>query len=533
MSAEKETVTMKTSEDKSSSNTNSNKALLIDQVRTELESYFAPQNIQNDFNLRQKMTSDGYIDIDWLLELKLISDLASNRDILISAISKSKLLKMNSGCTMVKYMPLLERNVLILRDMPKSTKKEEILTIFDNSECCVPSEVHSDHSPVKDRNNWFCSFKTEEECLKTAKYLQQFGRYNDEKLHVRVKAIHDVKKADASPSMKASIPSSSSNKKSKIETPAMPYSAGGYYANYAAYFGGSSSAMDPYFGAPVSSSSGAKGKNKEESEVVIEDRTAISDYPGKFDKYSQETFLKIYASMKAESDDSLLIPQSMRGRDFRIVCEDVLVPIVIASENEQKEKQKKSKKKKRRKNNNRRRREVSGTYYEDDMYGNEAYYDEYDQGNGYYDDYYYEQDENAYYDESGYYAAQPSSPQRNGGSTNRRRNRGQRGRGRGSGQQSPSQRGRGSGRRMDGARKYNSRRNGQVKNASSSSKAKKTKTNNKSKQNKVRNVSVWKQKGVKSEEEQQPKANKKPSKPKVKKYATSKGVYARKEVIAN
>merc|ERR1712244_97432 len=84
-SAEKETVTMKTSEDKSSSNTN--KALLIDQVRTELESYFAPQNIQNDFNLRQKMTSDGYIDIDWLLELKLISDLASNRDILISAIS--------------------------------------------------------------------------------------------------------------------------------------------------------------------------------------------------------------------------------------------------------------------------------------------------------------------------------------------------------------------------------------------------------------------------------------------------------------
>jgi len=418
----------------------------------------------------------------------------------------------------------LERNVLILRDMPKSTKKEDILTIFDNSECCVPSEVHSDHSPVKDRNNWFCSFKTEEECLKTAKYLQQFGSYNDEKLHVRVKAIHDVKKADASPSMKASLPSSSSNKKSKIEAPAMPYSTGGYYGTYGAYFGGSAGAMDPYFGVNVPVSNGSK-KKVEESEVVIEDRTAISDYPGKFDKYSQETFLKIYSEMKA---DALLIPQSMRGRDFRIVCEDVLVPIVIASENEEKQKQqKKSKKKKKRRNNNNRRREVSGTYYEDDMYGpngDGGFYDDYGRGGPYYDDdYYYEQggDENGYYDESGYYV--PSSPQQQqrGGGRGRRR-------GRGRGQHVQKQQ----------YRKYNSRRNGQVKNGSSKpkTKAKSNKAASKSKQNKVRSVKVWTQKGVKSSEEQETKKKKKtekPSKPKPKKYATSKGVYARKEVVAN
>merc|ERR1719203_287286 len=400
-------------------------------------------------------------------------------------------------------MPLLERNVLILRDMAKSTKKEEILTIFEHSECCAPSEVHSDHSPVKDCNNWFCSFKTEEECLKTAKYLQQFGTFNDEKLHVRVKAIHDVKKADASPSMKASIPSSANNKKSKIEAPAMPYSTGGYYANYGAYFGGSSGAMDPYFGAPMQ----AQKKKAEESEVVSEDRTAISDYPGKFDKYSQDTFLKIYSSMKA---DSLLIPQSMRGRDFRIVCEDLLVPIVIASENEQLQKQKKSKKKKKRRNNNKKRREVSGTYYEDDMYANDnGFYEDY--GNAYYDDYYYEEDENGYYDESGGYYAQrqPQQPKR----------------GRGRGQQQA--------RRVDGARKYNSRRNGQVKNGASKAKSSKT---SKSKQSKGRNVKVWTQKGAKSEEQtssKSQKAEKKPSKPKPKKYATSKGVYARKEVVAN
>eukprot|EP01083_Nonionella_stella_P164098 542130_1 len=103
-------------------NNKNNEELIIDQVRSELETYFVPQNIQNDFNLRQKMTTDGYIDIDLLLDLKLISDLVSNRDILIEAISRSKLLVMNTGCTMVKYMPLLERNVLILRDIPTSIK---------------------------------------------------------------------------------------------------------------------------------------------------------------------------------------------------------------------------------------------------------------------------------------------------------------------------------------------------------------------------------------------------------------------------
>merc|ERR1712060_441858 len=118
-----------------------------------------------------------------------------------------KLLVMNSGCTMVKYMPLLERNVLILRDIPTSTEKEEIVGIFDNASCSIPSEIHSDIG-----NNWFCQFKTEEECLKTAKYLQQFGTFNSEKLHVRVKAIHDVKKADATPAMTSA---SASDKKSK------------------------------------------------------------------------------------------------------------------------------------------------------------------------------------------------------------------------------------------------------------------------------------------------------------------------------
>jgi len=477
------------------SKTKSKQALLTDQVRTQLESYFAPQNIQNDFNLRQKMTSDGYIDIDLLLDLKLISDLATNRDVLIAAIAKSKLLKMNTGCTMVKYMPLLERKVLILRDIATSTKKEEIMTIFDNEQCYKPSEVHSDIG-----NNWFCSFLSEDECLKTAKYLQQFGTFNNEKLHVRVKAIHDVKKADATPSM-TSV--SASNKKSKIDTSAPLYSSG-FYANYGGYYGGAA-AMDPYFGAYGGSKSPDLTKEtivaQKQNEKVVDDRTAISDYPGIFDKYSQETFLKIYSEMKS---DALLIPQSMRGRDIRIVCEDMLVPILIASDNEQKDENKKKKKKSKRR---KKRKEISGTYYEDDMYDEYGYeYDEYynyeqdgyygynnrRQRRGYYEDNYYNYDDNEYY-------AQQSPPKQSG---NGGRNRAKRGRGRG--------------QKQDGARKYNSRRNGQAKNAKNVS---------------SKSGKVWTQKGVKSDKMTTEKVPSK--KPKVLKYSTKKGVYARKAVAAN
>merc|ERR1719410_1219364 len=364
-------------------------------------------------------------------------------------------------------MPLMERNVLILRDIPTSTKKAEILSIFDNTECSVPSEVHSDIG-----NNWFCSFQTEEECLSTAKYLQQFGTFNSTKLHVRVKAIHDVKKADASPSMTSGAVAST--KAAKVDSAAQPplYSPGGYYANYGAYYGGAA-AMDPYF-APYAAEKVVDAKEAIATEKVVEDRTAISDYPGVFDKYSQETFLKIFSEMKT---DALLIPQSMRGRDFRIISEDVLVPILIASDAEEKEE---TKNKKRRKKNKRRKRrkEVSGTYYEDDMY------DEY--GNGYYaengyDDGYYFEDKRNYYasqqrgGRGGFYEADGGYYEQE---NVRRRNR---------------RKGGGRSQKQEVARKYNSRRNGQSA--------------------KTKSVKKWTQKGVKKEV----KKSEKVSKPKVQK----------------
>jgi len=491
--------------------------MLIEQVRNELESYFAPSNLQNDYVLRRKMTSDGYINIDYLLQLKLISELATDREVLVSALAQSKLLKMNTARTMVKYMPLLERKTLILRDIATSTKKEQIVKIFtDSAECCTPLEVHSDIG-----NNWFCSFETEEECLATAKYLQQFGTFMDKKLHVRVKAIHDVKKADALPSM--SVPSGSS-KKSKVEVSgaqqAPLYSPSGGYYGYSGYYG-SNPALDPY------ASSGVAQPPPPKTEKVVEDRTAISDYPGDFDKYSQEKFLSIYKQMERKD---LVIPQSMRGRDVRIISEDILIPKMIASDDEDEAQERKRNRNNRKRNTKRRRgrgrgrgrggrggrgrnREMAGMYYEDDMqYGNGGYY---------YDDYnyeYYGGQQGRYYDDQ-YYDEQYYEEE----DTKRQSSRGASGKGRGRKKSA-----RGTGRREDTTRKYNSRRQG---GDVAKGKAKKAKP-----------AKVWAPKGSaaaaeKSAKKKYPNYNKykkaNDDAPKVQKYSTKKGIYARKAVVAN
>merc|ERR1712154_739412 len=140
--------------------------------------------------------------------------------------------------------------------------------------------------------------------------------------------------------------------------------------------------MDPYAAQFASGGGGVASTAKDivKTEKVVEDRTAISDYPGDFDKYSQETFLKIYSEMDKKD---LLIPQSMRGRDIRIISEDILVPKLIASDSEQDDDMDKQRKRNRKRNTKRRSgrgRERKGMYYEDDMYGGDAngysYYNE-------------------------------------------------------------------------------------------------------------------------------------------------------------
>merc|ERR1719228_2143842 len=489
------------------------------------------------------MTTDGFIDINHLLDLKLMADLVTNRDVLLEAISRSKLLKMNTGCTMVKYMPILERNILILRDIPDKTMKEEIMTIFDNEHCSLPREVHSDIG-----NHWFCQFNTEEECLATAQYLNSHGNFKGEKLHVRVKAIHDKNKADTSPQMQNAGSSKSKSKRPNAHPPpqpygpSMPYSPGQWYAYYGtgavtADYGFSSAAYPPkntrnsrssrrdrsQRSPPATDQSKANGVPSVTPPLsggapapVVEPMTASSDYPGQFDKYSMATFLEIFQTMEEKGD--LDLPQSMRGRDVRIISDEVMLPVAVAPMEDTKDldedgggRGRRRRKRGRGRGRGRKKKEMRGYYYEDEALerNGQVFYDQ-----DYPPPYYPENEEEAYHyrdeygdhGDYGYYEEDDAEQHRGGrngrgGPARGRRRRRRRGRG-----QQPEEEeeeeseqrrgGRRGGSRRRSARQYNSRRRPEKESPEADMQSGRKKKKPKARRPKE----VWAPKGSKSQE---------------------------------
>ena len=157
----------------------------MNEVRKELEQYFLPQNMRLDPYLQQNMTKDGYVDIKLLTRIKLIENLIINDEqLLIEAIRDSRVLTMNSQETMVKYVPLIERKVSIIRDLPNNVPKKEIYKIFDNEFCAKPIEMKSDIA-----DHWFIKFKSEDDCTRTTKWLQKNGVFRNKKVNIRVKTV--------------------------------------------------------------------------------------------------------------------------------------------------------------------------------------------------------------------------------------------------------------------------------------------------------------------------------------------------------
>ena len=71
---------------------------------------------------------------------------------------RSKLLVMDTGCTMVKYMPILER------DVPTSANKTQIAALFDSDALQTPTEIRSEISG--------------QHCLETYALLAKHGQFD-------------------------------------------------------------------------------------------------------------------------------------------------------------------------------------------------------------------------------------------------------------------------------------------------------------------------------------------------------------------
>jgi hypothetical protein len=107
------------------------------------------------------MDSDFFIPVEDLLFLDPVKPITEEVEFVVEAVRSSRLLCLSEDEMYVRPDMNVERNVIILRDIPSDCPPERVLSIFES----VP------HMPINLRsdigNTWFVTFESEEECTST------------------------------------------------------------------------------------------------------------------------------------------------------------------------------------------------------------------------------------------------------------------------------------------------------------------------------------------------------------------------------
>lgn len=181
-------------------------------LQHQLEYYFSRENLTRDSYLLSQMDSDQYVPITTVAKFDQVKKLTRNMDLIVEVL-RGKFLSffflllflfslhltfflicflnfsLASAAVQVdeaglKVRPVNKRCVLILREIPDQTPKQDIENLFNNETC--PKFVSCEFAH---NNSWYVTFDSDEDAQRAYQYLrEEVKEFQGKPIMARIKA---------------------------------------------------------------------------------------------------------------------------------------------------------------------------------------------------------------------------------------------------------------------------------------------------------------------------------------------------------
>ncbi|ORY05520.1 hypothetical protein K493DRAFT_36985 [Basidiobolus meristosporus CBS 931.73] len=136
-------------------------------LKQQVEEYFTREKLASDASLVSQMNSELFVPISVVAELEVVKSLTTDMDLLMEVLKESSQLTVDPTGTRVKPNFTVQRNTIVLRDIPPEVSEEEIKGIFSGDGNPAVRSANPDFG-----NTWFVTFGTEEETLNMLTFIR-------------------------------------------------------------------------------------------------------------------------------------------------------------------------------------------------------------------------------------------------------------------------------------------------------------------------------------------------------------------------
>jgi len=161
----------------------------ITQLVVVLDELFKPENLAGNYQLQNLLARQQFVKITDLSSFPAISELTDDPDLILEAIKQlpSRVTLNEEEKFILPQIPH-HRTTLILRDLPENATLAEVKKLLSSKECGLSKEVRADVN-----RTWFISFANEEECMKSALWIQTKAKFRGQTIRCRIKSEHTQK----------------------------------------------------------------------------------------------------------------------------------------------------------------------------------------------------------------------------------------------------------------------------------------------------------------------------------------------------